>query len=157
MLVHRKVGQPLDNQRELNIWKMMGSEFGIFFDSPSECVESILTGQCLSEQKEMTREEQLAVCDHGITSNEPLCLTTVFRMCESLANPDWPRDFKQKYRYSLILYIFCITCLKLTAFEKLNWHKNWEVESETRNFMVQINEFGHFFRQMVYIVHSLLG
>ena len=57
--------------------------------------------------------------------------------------------FLLPWRGILWLLKSSITCLKLTAFEKLSWHKNWEVESETTNFMAQINEIGRFCQQMV--------
>ena len=51
-------------------------------------------------------EERLAVCADGETSIDP-AMPSSDGGYESLAVPDWPRDFKQKYRYSLILYFYC--------------------------------------------------
>ncbi len=106
-------------------------------------------------------KERLAVCADGETSVDPATPNSDGGY-ESLAVPNWTREFKRKCRYSLILYFFCHghmafcdDCYRashvwnLSLFEKLSWQKKWEVESETSNFMVQINEFGHFCRQMV--------
>jgi hypothetical protein len=50
-------------------------------------------------------EERLAVCANGGTSIDPTMPGTDGGY-ESLAAPDWPCDFKQKYRYSLLLYFY---------------------------------------------------
>ena len=72
LLGHRDIGQPLDNQSESVILKLMGSEFGIFFDPLSKMSGSMLIGQYWSEQKKIKREDQLAVCADGKMSNDPL-------------------------------------------------------------------------------------